>query len=440
MARTRIFIPWLLTCLAVCVTLAVPTAPAAPQPLPRTADTVTGGAKTGAPLSLAQSAEAVGAATWHRAGLTGQGVRVGVLDIGFAGYRDFLGTELPAEVTAESFVPGQAPGGGTQSHGTACAKIVHAIAPGASLYLASYDGSESSMAQAVRWLVDRGVRVISHSATFTFGAMDGTGAQSDLVAYAASRGVLWVNAMGNYGQSHYRGAYLDSDADGWHEFPNGEEAMAVRPTGGATLLSLTWDDSRNAARNFDLFLLDADRNVISASEGAQDGTAGDLAYEAISLAGASPGALYYVAVHGPAAAGPILLDVYAAGGEVGFATARSSLGTPADSPFSLSVGAADWQGGQIEAYSSQGPTGDGRVKPDMVGPDGIDVGSPAQGPFYGTSASAPCVAGAAALVLGAHPGYTRLQVTRALTAAARDLGDPGPDNVYGYGALRLPAP
>ena len=48
----------------------------------------------------------IGADKWQAAGYTGQGIKIGILDQGFDGYRDLLGRELPFNVTAQSFVPG----------------------------------------------------------------------------------------------------------------------------------------------------------------------------------------------------------------------------------------------------------------------------------------------------------------------------------------------
>jgi len=53
----------------------------------------------------------------------------------------------------------------------------------------------------------------------------------------------------------------------------------------------------------------------------------------------------------------------------------------------------------------------------------------------GTSMACPHAAGAAALVWASSPNSTAGNVTTALEQAAKDLGDPGQDNTYGYGLV-----
>ncbi len=57
----------------------------------------------------------------------------------------------------------------------------------------------------------------------------------------------------------------------------------------------------------------------------------------------------------------------------------------------------------------------------------------------GTSFSAPFVAGVAALLKQAHPEMTQADFMEILKNSAKDLGDAGYDNAYGYGLLDAPA-
>lgn len=104
-----------------------------------------------------------------------------------------------------------------------------------------------------------------------------------------------------------------------------------------------------------------------------------------------------------------------------------------------------WQGSDLERYSSQGPTIDARVKPDLVGPD--SVSSLTFGPFSGcgvsgfagTSAATPHVAAAAALVKQANPSFGPSELQAYLEDNAVDLGVSGKDSAFGSGKLMLGA-
>ena len=382
-----------------------------------------------------------GADRWHATGLTGQGVRVGVLDLGFGGYRDLLGTELPANVTTRSFVPGVSDIDDTNVvHGTACAEIVHEMAPGAELFLAYYDGSFVSMSRAVDWLLEQNVQVISHSAGATFGPMDGTGNEAKLVDMIAEQGVLWINSTGNEAEAHYRGIFTDTDGDKFHEFPDGRQAMAVYAFAPFIKITLNWDDWEVVDQDYELLLYDEDFDLLASATNQQAGMAGDEPIEFIYYSDHPPESVLYVAIEAYDASRPVTFDMFVYPAEVAYPVPEHSLGTPADAFGSLSVGATEVRDDSLAVYSSQGPTNDGRIKPEISAPAGVSGASYGSFGFDGTSASTPHVAGAAALIFEANPDLTATDVQNFLITNAIDYGPPGPDTGFGYGRLNLPDP
>ena len=381
----------------------------------------------------------IGADDWHIAGLTGESIRVGVLDLGFHGYKELLGSELPSDVVAKSFVYNEAPEDSRLVHGTACAEIVHETAPGAKLFLAYYDGSIVTQGQAVEWLLDQDVDIISHSAGAILGPMDGTGDDAEFVDEIAAKGVLWVNSAGNEAESHYRGQFTDADGDGVHEFPDGDEKMGIWPYTDNITVILNWDDWDSVTQDYDLYLYDSQGELVASARDTQDGGAGQMAAEGIELNQTSD-SLYYVVIEAYGATRPVVFDLYADPAEIEFPVAEHSLGTPGDARGALTVGATEYRDDSLASYSSNGPTNDGRLKPEISAPAGVSGASYGPNGFDGTSASTPYVSGAAALVWSAYPQFDRQQVIAYLQANVLDLGAGGPDNSFGYGRLRLPSP
>lgn len=118
-----------------------------------------------------------------------------------------------------------------------------------------------------------------------------------------------------------------------------------------------------------------------------------------------------------------------------------TLGAPADADSILAVGAV-YSSGMLTTFSSRGPTADGRIKPEVCAQGYLTrCANPSDPSLFrsvsGTSLSCPLVAGAAAVVLSAHPAWTAMQVRDALMQTASQAASP--DNNYGWGIIDVVA-
>ena len=91
----------------------------------------------------------------------------------------------------------------------------------------------------------------------------------------------------------------------------------------------------------------------------------------------------------------------------------------------------------LNTIAREGLQTDGRFKPELVAPTGVSTVSYTPEPYFGTSAAAPHVAGAAALIKSAIHRNSRRQLWNALVAATVDIGTRGRDNDSGHGQTRV---
>jgi subtilisin family serine protease len=386
-----------------------------------------------------------GASTYQSAGYAGQNVKVAIIDLGFAGLSAAISNgEIPSSVikidcTGTGCVPTDFPSE-DEVHGTAVSEIVHEMAPSAQLYVIKVD-DRLDLKNAKDYCIANGIKVINHSvAWFNTNFYDGTCYFDNSVCmanHAYQNGILWVNSAGNAARNHYEAIFIDTDGDQLHNVTSNNNFIAFNAEAGDLLVAhLTWDAWPATDQDYDFLLYDSSMAKVASSEGWQSGT--QTPTESIGYVIPTSG-IYYLAVKKYKATSNQKFEIFTFYHELNPHVASSSLLSPADAAGAMAVAAinwANWLTGPQESFSSQGPTTDGRMKPEVSGPDGNS--SYTYGTFLGTSAASPHVAGAAALILSSDPTLSVSQLWDIITSSAIDMGASGQDPIYGYGWLNLP--
>lgn len=412
------------------------------------------------------TAEAVaisGAEAWHAADIDGTGVRIGVIDFFDTKYWDPAehGPLPQAGVDARCFSQGSdctsdffdGEDLGGEQHGVAVVEIVRDMAPGAEVLI----GQAETLADyelLVDWFVSQGVRIISRSLGSRYdGPGDGRGALDDIAGRAVARGITWINSGGNNGQGQYYRHPVRLVGDRVAFGPSGTETFL--PLRGCIALggmrwANDWDLPAAERTDYDLYVWEsptgspATGDVVGISQRRQ--TSGASPIEIVTGTYCpSTGRSLYLEVRwlGGDVAGDVLEILDYGNGFTQHTQAAYSAAVPivdANVAGVVSVGAIDPpEAGSVGFYSSRGPTNDGRVAPQVTAPSGF-VSAVYGGPFSGTSAAAPVVAGAAALIVEAGLAADPSSVGDLIRNSTIDRGESGPDNTYGHGEFRLPPP
>ena len=407
---------------------------------------------------VSEARPAMSLSAFDAAGDQGGGVRVAVVDLDFTGYDILRGRELPPSLLYKSFGEGSSAAG--SGHGTAVAEIVHDIAPAAQLFLLQISDL-SDLAQAVTWCIGTDVGVVNMSVG-TFGEpRNGQSAASQEVNRAADAGIVWCNSMGNQAEIHWGGIPTDQDGDGFLEVSPGNEVIGFRYLGSSTsppaiIAFMIWDRPPSAGLLFDLEIYsDSAHTVRLATSGGLPSV--NIASRVLFYANPIAGTRYYLVIrHHTGALPPALrFDIDFTSNvlrvdRIQPGVTAGSILPPADAVGALGVGAYNYTvttpgAAPARSYSSQGPTWDNRIKPEIAAGDGVSTATFGPVGFSGTSASSPHVAGAVAVLSSATVSgglftyvWSTEDIIRLLRVNSIDFGAVGMDNVYGWGGIVMP--
>ncbi|WP_231593700.1 PGF-pre-PGF domain-containing protein [Methanosarcina siciliae] len=387
-------------------------------------------------------------------GVNGTGIKIGIISDGVDNLEDAQATgDLPSDVHVLSNNMGG-------NEGTNMLEIVYDIAPGAELYFHDCGNSRLEFNRAVDVLVSKGCTVICDDIGWLAEPFfeDGTVA-AHVREVIKEHDLLYVSSAGNSGDSHYQGFFYDNGS-GWHDFSRGKGEvenlrLEIQPSGKVWVF-LQWDDRwEHSGNNYDLFIKDGNTlETIASSEVYQEGD--NLPLEYIMYTNSENETLNASIEVRKTSGEASELELYVyywpwtTLRAVNIVSKDSIFGHPA-LPEVITVGAVGTGGSgdyYIEYFSSVGPvtlyypSPEIRPKTDISGLDGVNVtgtGGVSE-TFYGTSASCPHVAAIAALVWSAAPEKSAMDIKRLLSTSSTDLGEPGYDNVFGYGlvdALKL---
>ena len=391
---------------------------------------------------ISQGVSITGANDMQNLMFDGSGIKIGVIDLGFASLTTSQAAgELPVNLTITDYT---GTGTGGTNHGTNVAEIVHDMAPGAELYLAKISSS-LELDAAVNDMINAGVTVINHSVGWYGTAFyDGTGPLCDITNTANDSGIVWVNSAGNARLQHYLGAMNDNDIDLRHEFTTGQNFNTLSTISGRTYtFVMNWDAYPKTSVDYDLFIYqgnpDSGGTLVASSTNPQSAKGAfqfPTPYEAVTFTAASSETHYIVVTKKDSSTTNLPFTLFTLSGSLGIRTLSSSMTQPADCASVFTVGATNLTD-TAESFSSEGPTTDGRNKPEASAPNRVTTSLSSS--FIGTSVSSPHAAGAAALLLQQNPAFTSTQVRDRLISLSHDVNSAGLDFRTGYGRISLDA-
>lgn len=377
---------------------------------------------------------------WKNNGWTGEDINIGILDRGFAGLTEFqASTDADVSVVDGTDEANLYPPGVT-NQGTNVLEVIHFIAPDATLYPFRYDTLSEFTAGVNAFILAGDIDIVVSVSGVPTPALSDTRAWTDALKRATDRGILWINAAGNFNTGYMEEVFVDTDGDHLHEFTTDRDdknSLYVDPLNTMQYgsIALSWDDLDAPRTNLDLYIIDQMGETLYSSTKPQNAQLGQRPEEYVSFMMDRPFNIQIWDVNLNAGLVPFSLFV-----EFANLPNSSQLGgviAPGNSPDAMTVGALKGAGYEVQTTSSRGLPDASVIKPDIVTVGNIRLSSGEI--FSGTAAAASVAAGAAALIWEAHPDMDRVAILDYMrrNSVKDDQRHPGPDNEFGYGLLYM---
>lgn len=402
-------------------------------------------------------------------------VKVAVIDNGFMGYSSGSGQLPQSTVLVENYDPefikkydlgnpAYNEKMAQTEHGLQMAEIIWGLSgnqpEGPQLYLLNGNGI-TNFRRAIRYAIEQKVDIILYSQNRECcGNFDGKGFINQLVNEATNAGILWVNAAGNYGGRVFNSNVV-MDEEGLLYF-GGRSRLRLKShiddNPAQIILTYTggWDsETQGTEKDLDLFLYDPEGNQVAKAELKQV-TQKDkletgetfLARERIRYSFSRKEGEYTLEVRAKSGAfngddqlrivvlperEPLRMgDKSKPVDTVQFldATPGYEVMVPADNPNVITVG-------DINSYSANGPTMDGREKPEFLmerSEASFSNGSISSG----TSNAAAVFAGILAVLKANHPSISRASLLNFVKNKARLPAPPSKDKLKVVPSTDLP--
>lgn len=367
----------------------------------------------------------LGVSRIHASGTTGANVSVGIIDTDFTPDDPTISDNV---VTVRRFNDSQSP-----THGVKAAQTVVATAPDADLYLTTVS-TATDVAAAVDYLRRQNVDVIVMSLSIPKLNDDGNHIVGEQLVAARDGGSLVVISAGNQRQRHWEGGFTNSNGNEFLDWTPNDERVCVPDCGVrfAGTINIYFDyPNTGDGSDYALDLVNpVERTLLATSQ--RTVVTNDRILEQIQVNVPSQAIDMQLRRTAGPANDDLEVHVYGAS-SIETPISASSITPPSASPAAVSVAAYDRGTGQTATYSSVGPTDDGRQAPTLTGYTNINTPS---GVFTGTSASAPYVAGVAALIESGTPtDQSPVALEQRLTESADDVGALGVDTKSGTGVV-----